>query len=1475
MLLVGPMVLGRAADPPKAPKLTAAQKERLKQRDDLDKQAKALHEQGKLAEAIKAAEAMLAIEREVLGETSENAIGSLKLLAQIYLDREDWVAAKRDRTQVLALRTKALGKEHWKVTDARLALEDVETFAKLSPDQRGRLPEAEKANHEMAAMYREGKYRDATRLARRCVDIYRGVLGESHREYATSLSNLAVMLSEQGDLTAARPLDEKVLALRRELLGERHPEYALSLNNLAAVLQGQGDLTAARPLLERAVSLKKDLVGELHPEYAVSLGNFAFLLHQAGDLAAARPLSERTLALRKEVLGEHHPEYAISLNNLALLLRDQGDLSAARSLFERALALRKEDLGEHHPEYARSLNNLGHLLHAQGDLAGARLLLERALAIYQESLGERHPLSTAALNNLSLVLSDQGDFGGARSLLERVLAHCKEQVGERHLHYAISLSNLASLLRQQGDLPAARPLMERAVAILKGVAGERHPSYISGLNHLAILLLEQGELPEARSLFERGLALRKEVLGERHPEYSQSLANLAMMLRAQGDLATALPLMERAVSLEKELLGERHPKYAVSLNNLAILHLDQGNLASAQPLMERALAIRKMVLGERHLDYAQSLLSVASALEDHGDLAGARSLLERALVILKEAGGERNLAYIACMSNLGLVLLAQGNLDAARPLLERVVSLRKQVLGEHHPNYATSLNNLAGALKEVGDLTAARPLFEHALAIRKHVLGERHPLYLQSLNNMAGILHAQGDLGAARKWCESALSLRRQILGEHHPDYAASLNTLAAVLFDQGDLAAARPLMERALTLRGELLGKHHPAYAEGLNNLAVLSHVQGDLASARDLYEGALAIRRELLGEGHPLYARCLDDLAMLSSHQGDLIAARQLAERSLEICQVRAAQTLPALPEREQIALLGQSRRFLWSVLTLSAGLRERGLESYRHILTAKGISFMASSSRAALEQAEARSIRARIEPLRSQLTRLYYARVPAGGTVEQSRALRSLSERLTAMEIELARAVHWQPQVPEPDQAADALSDRAALVDLIRYGFYSYAEPAKDPRRPEFRYAAFVVRRGARVRRVELGSATAIDQELTSWRDQIQQGRSGAEAGEALAKLVWEPLRPHLADVDTVLISPDGDLAFLPWAALPDRETGSVLLQRYAFAVVGSGRQLVELAKSRPAPSNRRLLAVGGVDYGKGEPNPAPPAVVASRSVAMTRGALAFDPLPGTVAEANAVVSLFRAREPQADALVLDGPKATKERLRAAMPGHRYLHLATHGYFAPPELKSALTPPDDDARGLPAFEGMGRREAAGWYPGLLSGLVCAGATNPPKNPATGLVDQGAGVLTAEEVSGLDLKGTDLVVLSACETGLGRVAGGEGVLGLQRAFEVAGARTVIASLWDVGDEATQRLMAGFYKNLWEKKLPKLEALRQAQLALLREYQPRGKPARGGLVKKADRPVEQLPERHTRARDGTRLPPFYWAAFVLSGDWH
>jgi CHAT domain-containing protein len=336
-------------------------------------------------------------------------------------------------------------------------------------------------------------------------------------------------------------------------------------------------------------------------------------------------------------------------------------------------------------------------------------------------------------------------------------------------------------------------------------------------------------------------------------------------------------------------------------------------------------------------------------------------------------------------------------------------------------------------------------------------------------------------------------------------------------------------------------------------------------------------------------------------------------------------------------------------------------------------------------------------------------------------------------------------------------------------------------------------------------------------------------------------------------------------LPFAALPGRKPGTYLIEELAIGYVTSGRHLLELDADKNAPRGQGLLTVGGLAYGKPPAQPAKPAVFAP---------LAYGELPGTQLEADRIARLYRQAFPSAEpARHLSGKTVDAARLKHELPPAakvcpRYLHLATHGFF---EIPAPAVP----AQGRSPVWNLDQLERT--YvrnPLVLSGLVLSGAN----------ASYDKGILTAEEVRALDLRRVELAVLSACETGLGKVTAGEGMLSLLRGFQIAGARTLAVSLWSVNDAATAVLMEEFYKNLWVKKLPKLQALRRAQLKVLRNPNLVVKSSKelAELLAKRGVSEKELVQRGLMPKAGTlpgggaykdRSPPAWWAAFILCGD--
>jgi tetratricopeptide (TPR) repeat protein len=1377
----------------------------------------------------------LAIREQALGPVHadvtlslENLLATLELRADRQERREEFAAAARARQEVVQIRTRRHGPAHWRVTDARLALEYSQQFARLSREQRQQLDQAGLQLKQAEQLRQQVKYKEALKPCQQAVQTRLTLLGDKHPACAAGLNTLANLYADLGDYGRTRPLYEQALAIRKQVLGDKHPDYATSLNNLAWIHKALAEYARARPLYEQALAIRREVLGERHPAHANSLNNLANLYLDVGDYARALPLYQRALALAQGSRDRKKPDYAIHLNNLALLYTAMGDYARAKPLYEQALAIRLEVLGKKHPDYARSLNSLAGFYRDMGDYARAKPLYEQALAIRLEVLGEKHPAYSGSLNNLANVYLDMGDYARALPLYLKALDLTRDNLGKGHPEYALRLNNLAILYKTRGDYARARPLYEEALAIRKQVLGDKHPDYATSLNNLAGLHLTIGDHGRARALYEEALAIRKQVLGEKHPLYATSLRNLAWLYKDLGDYARALPLFEQAWAIRKAAFGVKHSACASSLNDLAMLYWRRGDFVRALSLARQALALSKDAPGEKHPDHATYLNNLAILYKELGDYARARSLYERALTIHKEA------------------------------------------LGEKHPSHAQTLNNLANLYVEMGDHARALPMLERALAIYRQLRWDKHPSYARSLSNLGKVYREMGEYAKARPLFEQVLALRKQVLGEKHPDHATSLSHLGLLYQAMRDYARARPLYEQALAIRKRALGEKHPEYATSLHNLGDLFRLLGEPDRAKPLYEQALAIRKQVLGDKHPDYARTLNNLALLHQTLGDYPQAEELAEQGLAISRHNLELAAASQSEREQLAMARSLRHHLDSWLSMPADARTAAERTYGHVLVWKGAVFVQQQQRHQFAHLARQSKDPEVVRLASQLqdtSRLLaaLALAPEPNPAPEARAFRfaqlaRLTEEKERLEAELSRRsaafrrLQARQQV-SPATLRQVLPAGVALVDFLEYDHATPPPEHKGAWQSQRRLTAFVVRPDRPVARLDLGPATPIGEAVRAWRGTLGRprplgGKDDPAAG--LRRLVWQPLENHLAGAATVLVSPDGRLTYLPFAALPGSKPDAYLVEETSLAIFPVPALLPELlaGKPQPVPEKPSLLLVGDVDFDA----PIGVAVADVRHRSAPRGSLrGWGKLKASREEVVAIRDSFSRRFRRASVTELREEEATTAAVRREAVRHRYLHLATHGFFAPPEVRSALAVlrPADRGAGAELFRAQG---ISGWHPGLLSGVVLAGA-NRPAGP-----EQSDGILTALEVSELDLGGVELAVLSACETGLGRAVSGEGVLSLQRAFQVAGARSTVASLWKVDDEASRALMVRFYEQLWDRKKPvgRLEAMRQAQLWLLREGVKRG------MVR---RDKDDIPR-------GSRTPPLYWAAFTLAGDW-
>jgi CHAT domain-containing protein/tetratricopeptide (TPR) repeat protein len=1013
------------------------------------------------------------------------------------------------------------------------------------------------------------------------------------------------------------------------------------------------------------------------------------------------------------------------------------------------------------------------------------------------------------------------------------------------------LALLALLLCTAGPARAQPPLTDKQRELLK--ERDRHDKEWRDLERL-------GKLAEAVAAVQQMLAVDRKIFGDVHAKVDDTLRTLARLQKRRGELGAARQAWREVVGLREKLYGVGHWRTADARRQLT----DEERWA------------RRSGAERRDLLEANRLIGKAVQLYRQGKSGEALQPTLRAVEIRKKILGEAHPAYAESLNNLAMLHEDRRDHARAEPLLRQALKVYREALGQAHPSYATVLANLAALYDASGDHAKAEPLYQQALAIQGQTLGEGHLSYVSTLNNLAVLYHDRGDHARAEPLLQQVLQVRKQALGEAHPLYAVTLHNLATLYNAQGDHARAEPLLRQALQVRKQALGEAHPDYTRTLNNLALLHYARGDHTQAEPLFRQVLKIYQETLGQAHPRYATALCNLAGLHRARGDHARAESLYQRALAVARDNLELAAASQSERQQLALARALRFHLDVFLSLTAEAKLSAERAYPHVLAWKGAVFLRQRQQRLLRSARAeapdpklRRLFEDLEQTSRDLALVAFAAPPPAGQAAWKARLAALTERKEELEAELAgRSVTFRAlgraARPSPAELRAALPADAALVDFLEYAHSFPSAKGRARTSPERRLLAFVVRPKGEVKLVELGPAAPLAKFIDAWRRGIRGGTprgQGPDPGATLRKQVWEPLEPHLKGCRVVLASPDGALCRLPLPALPGKKPGSYLIEEVALAVVPVPGWLPELLQAPPPVRGKAdrpsLLALGDVDYGA-EPGAAGEGALARLAPGRgLPGLQRWDPLPGTGGEVLDVRDFFEERHEKGRVTLLRKEKATEAAVRKEAPRHRFLHLATHGFFAPTPLRSALGGGERSGhRPGDELDPFGREGVTGWHPGLLSGLALAGANK--------LTQEGKanGILTALEVAGLDLGGVELAVLSACETGLGEQAGGEGLLGLQRAFQVAGARSVVATLWSVPDSPTRDLMRSFYAGLWDRKKPlgRLEALRRAQLWMLTEG-----PRRGFSF----RDDKEAPPQGPR-----RSPPYYWAAFVLSGDW-
>lgn len=1177
----------------------------------------------------------------------------------------------------------------------------------------------------------------------------------------------------------------------------------------------------ALQLAAQALELQQTHIGAEQPETLAILESMAVWQDRAAKYRAAADTWAQLQRLCVKVRGEKH----WSTINARLF----GETC------EKAAQLNPQD--QQRLATASGLSFQTDLQMAAGKYAEASELARKSFKIRTELLNADNVVTAISSHLLGTCLLAIGDCQNAQPLLEKCAATREHLCGLKNPATLATLTSLAALYIKIEEPAKARKVLEKILAGDTGVYGPVHPITVSAVNQLGNFELDQNNLADAETLLELAKTQRIKLYHGKHLEIAQTCKSLGTLYLKQRDLAQAEENFRAAVQLYQELAGKDHPDTARALVDLAVSDKIARKPNDAIANLQRAAEIFSSALGKDAPDTVDAIHVLATVLPDVGDYAQAERLYRQVLQSYQKSFSENDQRIGLVFMQLGTLYISWNDFGNAETYLRRALKIYQETLGKSHSDTAGILSMLAMVDARFGRFEQAEQEGKAALHISEETLGKQHSQTIAASLALGNLYVLENKLDDAQTVLQSILSNQPESNDDDRYHNAIIREKLADIALQKGRYEEAICHTDLISKVYEQILPASHPHHLESLKIAAIANLALHHYDIARLQIDTALKIAREQL----------------------DAAAMSQL--------------------ERQQLALNFRLREILDLQLSLPAE-QVSPQQAYQNVLLWKGAVQARQIRQRQQLQPEDALLATELQTTITQFATLSL-NVPDGSErkqwLKQLDALRQHKETLEAELAEHSQAfkIEQATAAITPDKLQSVLPVDAVLIDVLEYVHFLGGQTADF--RDETRYVAFVVRHDRPIVRIDLGAAEPIDNLLETCRTKclFVSDKNSINQLNQLSQVVWKPLAAYATGCHTILFSPDSNLARFPLAAMPGEKPGTYLIEDFAIGQVPVPRMLPELMAGNKtqqvdaastalySPNSPDLLLVGNVDYdaaaGQGDSHDSSQLSKESLGGEL----LSFESLKSAPEEMRALQTQFNQRYPTGQLHVLEKAAATEAAFRHEAPLNRWLFIATHGFFAAPNVCAALAV-QDELVGLDSTHG-------GNHSGALCGLALAGANQSPPP------DGDDGILTAYEISALDLRKVDLVVLSGCETGLGENTPGEGAMSLQRAFQVAGAHTTIASLWNVPDEKTKELMQRFFHNLWDNNMPKLEALRAAQISILHSAMnpaTNDLPSDKATVQRASGESATNPVARSSVTESNSSPPYYWAAFVLSGDW-
>ncbi len=881
---------------------------------------------------------------------------------------------------------------------------------------------------------------------------------------------------------------------------------------------------------------------------------------------------------------------------------------------------------------------------------------------------------------------------------------------------------------------------------------------------------------------------------EKWSENDRIIFNKGMSAYKKGNYQASLEFFLESATIRKKTLGKEHTDTAISYNNIALLYNKMGDYPKALSYHHKALVIKEKVVGKEHLGTATSYNGIGSLYDTLGDYI-------KALIYYKKS-----------------------------------LSIREKILGKEHTSTATSYSNIGELYHDIGEHKKSLSYHQKALAIYEKVLGEEHTNTAASYNNIGGLYISMGDYPKSLSYLQKALAIYEKVLGKEHTDTAASYNNIGLLYELMRDYPKSLSYYQQTLVIIKKVLGKEHIYTATSYNNIGGLYKSMGDYSKSLSYLQKALAINKKVLGKEHPNTATSYSNIGMLYESMKEYQKAYLYAKKSFDIFLINRDKNFQILNSSQKELYLKANSHQVPLLLSTAHLYKEHNATKPKQIeiaqqtlnawLNYKGSIFDSENAITTLyETTKDSKLKEQIDKLRT--AQRYYAKLQQNASKEKNykEKIKTTTEEIEELTQDIAskaqsfREAEGLKDIKYQD-ISSTLADEQLYIDYAKAGKYYYIFTLDKKENITFT-------------QIDSNDTKEIDSLVELFRADIQTMLKGLgkltpqklqalnqNSKETLAKLhtllITKPLSQNIKEKTNLLISPDGALRLLPFEALYDSTTQKYLIEESDIEYIPSGKERVRLTrynnKTKDTKRNSKLVLFTDPHYD--DATKAKLAQWQKRSTGENQsihnnelesalyGLPLFDRLRDTRKEAQFISELFGAEH----IISYRARKSSEENLlKTKHP--KILHLSTHGFFLNnPKILNPM---------------------------LKSGLVFAGA-----NIARKRYHNTDGIVTALKLSGMKLKNTDLVVLSACQTGVVDSNSTESVSGLSKAFIQAGAKSVLSTLWSVANKESTTLIEDFYKQIADKESYSV-ALKRAKLKMITQG------------------------KH----------PFFWGGFVLVGE--